>query len=106
MNATGNGGDGSASTGGKEKPFLHPEDRNVSEVEFAVKEEKRTALHRAGRRIQIVWATSIMSIATVAGVYIGWHDHGIGGAIGLGIAGLIIGGVLSASPSLLFSSLS
>ena len=106
MNATGNGGYGSASTGGEEKRFLHSEDRNVSKVEFAVKEETRTALDRAGRRIQIVWATSIMSIATIAGVYIGWHDHGIGGAIGLGIAGLIIGGVLSASPSLLLSSLS
>lgn len=41
-----------------------------------------------------------MLIASAIGAYVGWQTHGIGGAIGLGMAGLIVGGLLS-NPSIL-----
>lgn len=44
---------------------------------------------------RIVWAISIISAATALGIAIGWHNHGFGGAIGLGIVGFWAGVFLS-----------
>lgn len=46
-----------------------------------------------------------MALCVVAGVLIGavtgWSSHGFGGAIGVGLISLFIGGIFGAAPSLL-----
>jgi hypothetical protein len=48
------------------------------------------------------WCIFIIPSSTFAGSYSGLHMHGIGGAIGLGLAGLIVGSFLAWAPSVAF----
>jgi hypothetical protein len=52
----------------------------------------------------IIWTLTVMLTASAIGAYIGWQTHGIGGAIGLSVAGLIVGMLLS-NPSILLQLL-
>ncbi len=62
--------------------------------------EAPTRWQRMVTIFKIVWTASVILLCTTLGVLIGLENHGIGGAIGLGIAGLIIGGFLSRPDSL------
>jgi hypothetical protein len=52
----------------------------------------------------IIWTSTVMLTAGAMGASIGWQTLGIGGAVGLGVAGLIVGGLLS-NPALLLQLL-
>ncbi|MDO5895665.1 hypothetical protein [Agrobacterium sp. Azo12] len=44
------------------------------------------------------WCIFILPASPAIGAYIGLHTHGIGGAIGLGLVGVIVGVVLAIAP--------
>lgn len=63
-------------------------------------QEKATVMRRMVSLIKIVWSVSIIVAATAVGALIGWENHGLVGAVALGLVGLVVGSFLS-SPSLL-----
>lgn len=73
----------------------------VARTECVMTGEAPTRWQRMVTIFKIVWTASVILLCTTLGVLIGLENHGIGGAIGLGIAGLIIGGFLS-RPDILF----
>ncbi|MEI3852065.1 MULTISPECIES: hypothetical protein [Ensifer] len=54
--------------------------------------------------VRVLWAASIITTATAVGAYSGWQDHGITGALEVGLASFVAGCCLS-SPSLLLQLL-
>lgn len=59
----------------------------------------------ASRMWSVVWAVSIIMLATIVGAAIGWNTHGIAGAFALGFVGFVAGVFLS-SPQFLLQILS
>jgi len=49
---------------------------------------------------QVIWATSMIVLATTTGSIYGWQHHGVIGAVALGFVGLVFGALLAASPML------
>lgn len=57
------------------------------------------------RTTKVVWTVSVIAIATVLGAMFGWENHGLIGAIALGIVVFVVG-VFASSPSILLQLLS
>lgn len=65
-------------------------------------QKKPSIFERIETFLHTCWSVFIIPSSTFAGAYSGLHMHGIGGAIGLGLAGLIIGSFLAWAPSVAF----
>ncbi|ANL96904.1 hypothetical protein AMC79_CH01071 [Rhizobium phaseoli] len=76
----------------------------LEKVGLAEAEKRRTIGRRLISLARIVWTVSIVMTATALGACYGWESHGIAGALGLGLVGLVAGGFLS-SPSILLEVL-
>ena len=76
----------------------------LKKVGLAEAEKRRTIGRRLISLARIVWTVSIVMTATALGACYGWESHGIAGALGLGLVGLVAGGFLS-SPSILLEVL-
>lgn len=55
---------------------------------------------------RMIWFAFFILCGTIIGVYLGWMYYGTGGAIGMGLIGLIVGAVIGAAPSLMLEFLS
>ena len=55
---------------------------------------------------QVVWAVTIIGIATLVGASMGWAHIGVWGAIVVGTIGFFVGAVLACSPLAFFEFLS
>ncbi|KAA0076095.1 hypothetical protein CIW50_07490 [Tardiphaga sp. P9-11] len=51
--------------------------------------------------IQIIWAVSIIGVATFIGAIYGWQQHGWVGALSLGFVGFCFGALGAGSPALI-----
>lgn len=65
----------------------------------------RSIASRMWSVVKVVWTVSIIVLATIVGVAIGWNTHGIAGAFALGFVGFVAGVFLS-SPQFLLQILS
>ncbi|WP_312944385.1 hypothetical protein [Agrobacterium sp.] len=64
------------------------------------KKKKPGIFERIETFLHTCWCIFIIPSSTLAGAYMGLQMHGIGGAIGLGLAGLIVGTFLAWVPSI------
>jgi hypothetical protein len=70
-------------------------------------DQKKSGIYeRIENFLHTCWCVFIIPSATFYGGYSGLHMHGIGGAIGLGLAGLIVGTFFAGAPSIAFHLLS